>query len=286
MTGWKWPRPEGWRAHAEQALAEDLGSGDLTAACFAESDRVQAEIEAQAPGVLCGVGIAAFLLQADPGVRGEVLASDGDTVAAGQAVWRGTGPAAFLLSRERTALNYLMMLSGVATFTRRFVEAVAGTGARIADTRKTAPGLRALQKYAVRCGGGVNHRFGLFDAAMIKDNHIAACGSVAGAVARLRENLPHTATIEVECASLEEVDDAVAAGADAVLLDNMSPEQIREIVARYRGRAILEASGGVTLETVRAIAETGVDIISVGALTHSAPALPLHMEVRTSGEHR
>lgn len=276
--GWLRPYPFDWEPVLERALVEDLGPGDLTAACLPRDLTVNGMIEAQADGVLCGVGVAAACLGRVANVQ--VRLSDGSAVEPGDTVLTFSGPAAECLSHERTALNFLMHLSGVATLTRAFVSAVAGTGAQIVDTRKTLPGMRSLQKYAVRCGGGKNHRLGLYDAVMIKDNHIRAAGSIAEAVQRVRRTAPHTAKIEVEADRPDQADEAVAAGADIVLLDNMPPETMRTIVERHRGSAVkFEASGGVRLETVRAIAESGVDLISVGALTHSAVALPLHLEL-------
>ena len=187
-------------------------------------------------------------------------------------------PAKRALMVERTALNFLMHLSGVATLTNEFVKRIDGTGAKIIDTRKTLPGMRALQKYAVRCGGGHNHRMGLYDGAMIKDNHIAALGSIQAAVEKVRSYASHLIRIEVECENLQQVEEAVNAGADVVLLDNMDPFMMREAVQGFRGKVLFEASGGVSIDTVRGVANTGVDLISVGALTHSAVALPIHLE--------
>lgn len=280
MSGWLGPAPAGWERIVDAAYEEDLGHGDLTACLWDhEPPTVSWRIEAQAPGVLCGSAIAAYgLLAAGPMLDWEV--GDGSAIEPGTTILRGRGPADRLLARERVALNFLMHLSGVATLTRRFVEAVEGTGARIVDTRKTLPGLRALQKYAVRCGGGSNHRMGLYDGLMIKDNHIAAAGGVAAAVRRARERGPHTVRVEVECATPAQVDEAVEAGAEIVMLDNMGRDAMRDCVSRHRTSGVLfEASGGVDLESVRQVAETGVDLISVGALTHSAPALPIHLEV-------
>jgi nicotinate-nucleotide pyrophosphorylase (carboxylating) len=206
--------------------------------------------------------------------------ADGSAFAVGTKLVSVDGRAADLLTGERTALNFLQQLSGVATLTRQFVDAVAGTKARVVDTRKTTPGLRALEKYAVRMGGGHNHRLGLDDGILIKDNHIAAAGGVTAAVTAARREAPHAARVEVECTTPNQIDEALAAGADAILLDNMSVAQIASAVGWIAGRAVVEASGGVTLATVRAIAETGVDLISVGALTHSAPAIDLSMKIK------
>jgi nicotinate-nucleotide pyrophosphorylase (carboxylating) len=240
-------------------------------------------IEAQADGILCGAGIAEHLLAPmttfDQLELLSVNFNDGDAIRRGDRIIEGTLNARRLLSAERLALNFLMILSGVATLTSQFVQRVEGTRAKIVDTRKTIPNLRSLQKYAVRCGGGSNHRMGLFDAAMVKDNHILAVGSITEAVQRIRSYASHMTKIEVECTSLDQVDEAVRARADVILLDNMDPFMMREAVKRHEGRVLFEASGGISLETVRGVAQTGVDIISVGALTHSAVSLPFHLEV-------
>jgi len=260
-----------------RALAEDVGTGDVTtAATVPPGTRARARITQKQPGAVFGLAAAETTFRAlDPGVRLTRQASEGR--------WREGGPvldiegdAAALLTAERTALNFLQRLSGVATMTARYAEAVAGTGARVLDTRKTTPGLRALEKAAVAAGGGTNHRAGLYDAILIKENHAAMAGGVAAAVRAARDAAPHV-PLEVECRTIAEVDEALAAGAPRLLLDNMTPALLREIVARVDGRAELEASGGVTLETIREIAGTGVDFVSVGALTHSAPALDLSL---------
>jgi nicotinate-nucleotide pyrophosphorylase (carboxylating) len=261
-----------------RALAEDVGSGDLTThATVPPGARARARITQKQPGVLYGLDAATLAFAVlDPDARFRALAEEG--------VWRGGGPvldmegqAAALLSAERTALNLLQRLSGVATLTARYVEAVRGTRARVLDTRKTTPGLRMLEKAAVVAGGGTNHRVGLFDAILIKENHAAMAGGVGEAVRKARAAAPNGTLVEVECRNDEEVEEALAAGATRILLDNMSPEQMRPIVARVDGRAELEASGGIDLETIRGVAEAGVDFISVGALTHSAPALDLSL---------
>lgn len=282
MSVWLQPEPTNWWPIVEDALTEDIGSGDITGGCL-EPDRMFSwRIEAQAEGYLCGVGICDFLFGPAGGdpedTWVEVHRVDGDFVKRGDLVIEGKALARRVLAAERTALNFLMHLSGVATLTHQFVQRVEGTGARIIDTRKTLPMLRSLQKYAVRCGGGHNHRMGLFDGALIKDNHIAAVGGIRQAVERVQSYASHMTKIEVECESLEQVDEAVRAGADIVLLDNMDPFMMREAVTKVKGKCLLEASGGVSLETVRAIATTGVDLISVGALTHSAQGLPFHLE--------
>ncbi len=260
-----------------RALSEDVGDGDLTTASTVPPDaRARAEITQKAPGVIFGLAVAEEAFRAlDAAVMFERLSPEGE--------WREGGPvlevvgaAPALLTAERTALNFLGRLSGVATLTHRYVQAVEGTGARILDTRKTTPGLRLLEKAAVAAGGGTNHRAGLYDAILIKENHAAIAGGVGKAVRLARAQSPDV-PLEVECRFLEEVDEALAAGAPQILLDNMSLDQLRAAVARVAGRASLEASGGVTLETVRDIAATGVDFVSVGALTHSAPALDLSL---------
>ncbi len=272
---WRPPQPEGWEALVNQELAEDIGAGDLTEPCLPEDTVYDWYIEAQADGIACGVAIAAHILEAD-----EIAVHDGDAVKDKTLMLAGRAPARWLLKRERTALNFLMHLSGIATLTNRYVQAVEGTSARILDTRKTLPGLRRLQKYAVRCGGGQNHRFRLDDGLMIKDNHIRMAGSITSAVSAARKTAGHMAKIEVECETIKQAKEAVNAGAEIVMLDNMAPEKMREAVELLGSRVTLEASGGINLETVRAVAETGVHAISVGALTHSAPSLSIHMEIR------
>jgi nicotinate-nucleotide pyrophosphorylase (carboxylating) len=261
------------------ALAEDIGAGDVTTEATVSADAVgAAELIVKEAGVVCGLRVAeATFLALDPDIRFEPLARDGDVVEPPAVVARVSGSQRAILTGERVALNFLGRLSGIATLTRRYVDAIDGTGAAVLDTRKTTPGLRALEKHAVASGGGRNHRFGLDDAVLIKDNHLRAAGSIAGAVELIRAacDLP----IEVECETLEQVGDALAAGVDAILLDNMTPAQLRDSVALAGGRARLEASGGITLDTIRAIAETGVDEISVGALTHSAPSLDVSLEL-------
>jgi nicotinate-nucleotide pyrophosphorylase (carboxylating) len=274
------PAPLVARAVTE-ALAEDLGlAGDVTSAATVPAGvRASAVLAARRPGAVAGLALAEAAFRAlDPVVRFEPHVGDGAAVAAGDVLARVEGQARALLSAERVALNFLGRLSGIATLTRRYVEAVAGTGAAIVDTRKTTPGLRAFEKYAVRCGGGRNHRSGLFDAVLIKDNHIAAAGGLAQAVERARAHAGHMLKIEVEVDTLAQLADALRHPIDVVLLDNMTPAQLREAVAVVAGRVLTEASGGVSLETVRAIAETGVDLISVGALTHSAPVLDLGLD--------
>lgn len=273
--------PEALAGVVRAALDEDAAFRDVTTIATILSDRhARGTIVARADGVIAGTDLAieAFR-QLDPGVTVRVDVEDGTRVARGTPLLFLSGHARALLSAERVALNFLQRLSGVATLTRRFVDAVAGTGASILDTRKTTPGLRALERYAVRAGGGVNHRFDLASAVMIKDNHLAAVdGDVALAVRRAREHAPPPVRVEVECDTPEQVRAALDAGADVIMLDNMPPAVMAECVATIGGRATVEASGGVRLDTVRAIAETGVDWISVGALTHSAPALDIALD--------
>jgi nicotinate-nucleotide pyrophosphorylase (carboxylating) len=261
------------------ALAEDIGGGDVTTEATVAEDAVgTAELIVKEPGVVCGLRAAEATFRAlDPEIRFEALASDGDLVESPAVVARVAGSERALLTGERVALNFVGRLSGIATLTRRYVEAIDGTGAAVLDTRKTTPGLRALEKHAVATGGGRNHRFGLDDAVLIKDNHLRAAGSLRAAVELVRSatDLP----IEVECETRDEVAEAIELGVDAILLDNMTLDDLRGAVALVRGRARLEASGGVSLETIRAIAETGVDEISVGALTHSARSLDVSLEL-------
>ena len=263
------------------ALAEDLGrAGDITSqACIAPGSRLEAAFTARQAGVVAGLDCGRLAVAAmDPGVAFQPLHHDGDAIEAGQPLARVGGDAQAILAAERTGLNLLGRLCGIATLTAAYVRAVEGTGARIADTRKTTPGLRALEKYAVRCGGGLNHRFGLDDAILIKDNHVAACGGVGAALARAKAAAGHLVMIEVEVDSLDQLGEALPYDPDVIMLDNFSLADLREAVRRTAGRVRLEASGGVSLLTVRAIAETGVDVISVGALTHSAPALDVGLD--------
>ncbi|GAB4454532.1 MAG: carboxylating nicotinate-nucleotide diphosphorylase [Armatimonadaceae bacterium] len=262
------------------ALSEDIGEGDITSQVTVPAEAsATATMLVKADGVLAGLEVAmrTFTL-VDDTVQTTLQAADGDTVTAGTVIATVIGPARSLLTAERVALNVLQRMSGTATLTRKFVDAVSGTGARIVDTRKTTPGLRVLEKYAVRQGGGYNHRIGLYDCILIKDNHLAAGGGVKATIERARAQAPHTVKIEVECKSLAEVEAAVIARADIILLDNMPVDTLRAAVTRIGNRATTEASGGINLNTVRAVAETGVDVISVGALTHSAPALDISLE--------
>ena len=263
------------------ALAEDLGrAGDITSeACVDPQARLKVQFAVRAAGVISGLDCARLALAAmDPSIRFSAQRRDGDVVSAGEVLAHAEGNARAILAAERTALNLLGRMSGVASLTHAYVRAVEGTGAVIVDTRKTTPGLRLLEKYAVRCGGGVNHRFGLDDAILIKDNHVAASGGVGEALKRAKAAAGHLVKIEVEVDSLEQLDEALEYAPDVVMLDNFGLDDLREAVRRGAGRVRLEASGGVNLETVRAIAETGVDVISVGALTHSAAVLDIGLD--------
>ena len=263
------------------ALEEDLGrAGDITSDLTipAETQSI-AGLVARKPGTIAGLIAAqsAFGL-VDPAVRFEVETPDGATVKAGTLLARISGPARAILTGERVALNFAGHLSGIATATRALVDAVAGTKARIVCTRKTTPGLRVLEKYAVRCGGGFNHRFGLDDAVLIKDNHLVAAGGIKPAIERVRAGLGHMAKIELEVDTLAQLEEALGLGIDTILLDNMAPDTLKQAVALAHGRATLEASGNITLATVRAVAETGVDYISSGGITHSATSLDLGLD--------
>jgi nicotinate-nucleotide pyrophosphorylase (carboxylating) len=265
------------------ALAEDLADGEdvTTAATVPAATSGRAGLIARSAGVVAGLPVAAAAFQLGPGGAEVSIgydAADGDRVSPGQQVLAVGGPVAAILTAERTALNLLCHLSGVATLTRRFADEVAGTHARIRDTRKTMPGLRALQKYAVRCGGGVNHRMSLSDAALVKDNHVAAAGSVGAAFAAVRRQAPGV-PVEVECDTLAQVAEALGAGADLILLDNFSVADMAAAVELTAGRAKLEASGRITIDSARAVAQTGVDYLSVGALTHSAPVLDIGLDL-------
>jgi nicotinate-nucleotide pyrophosphorylase (carboxylating) len=262
----------------DRALAEDLGSGDVTSEAVVPADALaRGRIEQKAPGVIAGLAAAETVFRrVDPALRWHARVTEGEWREGGL-VAEVAGSARSILAGERVALNFLGRLSGVATLTARYVRAIDGTGARILDTRKTMPGMRALEKQAVVAGGGHNHRAGLFDAMLVKENHSALGGGVGEATRNALAAAPGGMLVRIECATLDEVDQALEAGANSILLDNMSPGELREAVSRTKGRADTEASGGVNLDTVRAIAETGVDWISVGALTHSAPALDLSL---------
>jgi nicotinate-nucleotide pyrophosphorylase (carboxylating) len=270
------------RRAVEAALAEDLGrAGDVTSAATIPAEaRATAAIVARAAGRLAGIQLAEAAFAAlDPGVSFKAELADGAHLAPGSIVARIEGPARAVLSSERVALNFLGHLSGVATATAAYADLIAHTQAKICCTRKTTPGLRVFEKYAVRCGGGANHRFGLDDAILIKDNHIAIAGGIEPALRAARAAAGHLVKIEIEVDTLDQLDRVIAEGADVVLLDNMGPEMLREAVARVAGRMRTEASGNVSLETVVAIAETGVDLISVGRITHSAPTLDLGLDI-------
>jgi nicotinate-nucleotide pyrophosphorylase (carboxylating) len=267
------------------ALAEDLGlAGDLTTnATIDAGATAEAVIAARMPGVIAGIEVARAAFQVLDSEAGfEIINGDGAHIKAGMTVARIQGNARALLSSERVALNFLGRMSGIATLTNRYVEAIKDTKAHITDTRKTTPMLRAFEKYAVRCGGGMNHRAGLFDAILIKDNHIVAAGGLAQAIEKARAQAGHMIKIEVEVDSLTQLEVALKHKIDAVLLDNMTTDQLRRAVKLVNGRILTEASGGVTLDTVRVIAETGVNLISVGALTHSAPVLDLGLDFELS----
>ncbi|MBA2127275.1 carboxylating nicotinate-nucleotide diphosphorylase [Hyphomicrobium methylovorum] len=268
-------------AAVRAALDEDLGlAGDITTNATIPADaHAKAVIAARKPGVVSGLDVAEIAFsEFDSSIRFARAINDGDSVTAGTVVARIEGPARAVLSAERVALNFLGRMSGIATLTRRYVDAVAGTGARIVDTRKTTPGLRAFEKYAVRCGGGFNHRVGLFDAVLIKDNHIVAAGGIAPAIRAAKAAVGHMTKIEIEVDTLDQLELVLREPVDCVLLDNMNPATLAKAVQLVSGRCLTEASGGVTLETVNAIAKSGVDLISVGALTHSAPVFDFGLD--------
>lgn len=262
------------------ALNEDIGHGDITSeAIIPEHAEVTMRLVAREPLAVCGMEVARLVFAAvDPMIDCDVRVADGQSIAQGEVMASVFGPARGILAAERVALNLLQRMCGVATQTATFVKAVEGTGARILDTRKTVPGLRVLDKYAVRCGGGHNHRLRLDDAILIKDNHIAIVGSLSEAVTRAKRNSPATARIEVECDSLAQVEEALAAGADMVLLDNMEIAALQQAVALAKGRALCEASGNMMVDNVRSVAQTGVDFISVGRLTHSVMAADIGLD--------
>lgn len=275
--------PDDITATVRVALAEDVGAGDLTAALLPGRATAQAQVITREDAVLCGrAWFDETFRQLDARVAIDWQALDADRVTAGTILCTLAGPVRALLTGERTSLNFLQLLSGTATITRRYVQAIAGTGAVILDTRKTVPGLRRAQKYAVRCGGGQNHRLGLYDAILIKENHITAAGSVTAALRAAREHAPTDTPIEIEVENLDQLRAALEAGAEQLLLDNFSLKRLREAVEVTAGHARLEASGGITLENVRAVAETGVNYISIGTLTKHVRALDLSMRVTTS----
>jgi nicotinate-nucleotide pyrophosphorylase (carboxylating) len=270
--------PDDIAENVRRALAEDVGRGDLTAGLIARDTRARAQLITREEAILCGTAwFDEVFRQLDGNVRIDWSARDGDRLQANQILCTLEGPARALLTGERTAMNFLQTLSGTATAARRYVDAVAGTRAVILDTRKTIPGLRLAQKYATRCAGAENHRLGLYDAILVKENHISAAGSVSAAVRAARVQAPPGTTVEVEVETLDQLREALAAGADRLLLDNFSLKRLREAVAESKGRARLEASGGITLENVRAVAETGVDCISIGAITKHVRAVDLSL---------
>jgi nicotinate-nucleotide pyrophosphorylase (carboxylating) len=265
------------------ALDEDAPWGDITSqSLIPEAARMTAELVAREPGVLCGEDVFTEAMSlTDSAIATQFRVHDGDRFNTGDVLASIDGPARAVLQAERVALNFVQRLCGIATMTARYVAETAGTKARIVDTRKTTPGLRILERYPVRCGGGVNHRFSLSDAVMAKDNHLAVLGTnLAEAIRAARAALPHTTHFEVEVDSLEQIDEVLAAGVDTIMLDNFTTEDLRAGVEKVAGRALVEASGGITLERIREIAATGVDIISVGALTHSVRALDLGLDIR------
>jgi nicotinate-nucleotide pyrophosphorylase (carboxylating) len=274
------PLDERIRSIVERALEEDLGSGDRSSALFPESLRARGVIVAKQAGVLAGLPVAEEVFhQLDGNLAWNPCKHDGEKLREGETVVGLAGSLRAILAGERTALNFLQRMSGIATMTSRFVEAVAGTRAKILDTRKTAPGLRILDKDAVRAGGGFNHRFGLYDGVMLKDNHVRAAGGIEPAVRAVRKRVPPGQKIEVEVTRMEEVEEALRAGAEIIMLDNMPVTEMKKAVQFIKGRVLVEASGGVSLENVGEIAAAGVDLISVGALTHSVKALDLSLEV-------
>lgn len=264
----------------DQALREDIGTGDLSTRILPENLTGLAKLYAKQEGVVVGLGLAEqVFLRVDPRIQVNCLAKDGDIVKVGGVVLELVGPFSSILQGERTALNFLQHLSGIATATKRAVDKVAGFPVNIVDTRKTLPGWRALQKYAVRVGGGQNHRFGLYDAVMLKDNHLAAVGGLTEAVEQIRVQVGHMVKVEVECETIEQVKEAVSCNVDVIMLDNMGIKEMREAVQYIDGRAIVEASGGMKEERLREVAETGVDIISIGALTNSVKALDFSLDL-------
>lgn len=263
----------------ENALLEDIHTGDITTlAVVPESRKIRAKLVAKEPMILCGNNVASRVFHfLDQAICYNSRYQDGSHLESGEIIAEISGEAALLLQGERVALNLLQRMCGIATLTSRFVEAVRGTKARVVDTRKTTPGLRQLEKYSVRVGGGSNHRTGLYDGVLIKENHIAAAGGISVAIQRARANIPHTLKIEIETETLMQVEEALNSGADIIMLDNMDNATMKKAVEMIDGSALVEASGGVNLETIRNIAETGVDLISVGALTHSARAMDISM---------
>jgi len=265
----------------DSALEEDLGPGDITTEALVDlSVKGEARLIAKEEIILAGIGVFSRVFsRLDPEIVVETKYRDGEAVSNGEDIGIVKGSMRGILSGERTALNFLQRLSGIATLTRKYVERTDSSKVRVIDTRKTTPGLRILEKYAVRRGGGFNHRFGLFDGILIKDNHIAVAGSIAKALARIKGRVPHTLRIEVEVEDIKGVEEAIGAGADAILLDNMSLKEMREAVSIAGGRVLLEASGGITLESIEEVSKIGIDLISVGAITHSARSVDISLEV-------
>jgi len=265
----------------DSALEEDLGPGDITTEALVDlSVKGEARLIAKEEIILAGIEVFSRVFsRLDPEIVVETKYRDGEAVSNGEDIGIVKGSMRGILSGERTALNFLQRLSGIATLTRKYVERTDSSKVRVIDTRKTTPGLRILEKYAVRRGGGFNHRFGLFDGILIKDNHIAVAGSIAKALARIKGRVPHTLRIEVEVEDIKGVEEAIGAGADAILLDNMSLKEMREAVSIAGGRVLLEASGGITLESIEEVSKTGIDLISVGAITHSARSVDISLEV-------
>jgi nicotinate-nucleotide pyrophosphorylase (carboxylating) len=263
------------------ALEEDLGSGDITTSAIIDpSAKGKARALAKEEIILAGTDVFSMVFsKLDPEIAVEFDYHDGDVVANGKDICIVKGPLRGILSGERTALNFLQHLSGIATLTRKFVEKTARFNVRVVDTRKTTPSLRVLEKYAVTVGGGFNHRFGLFDGILIKDNHIAIDGSISEAVKKVKAKIPHTLRVEVEVDDIKDIEEAIRAGADAILLDNMSPKELREAVSIAEGRVLLEASGGITLESVEEIAKTGINLVSIGSITHSARSVDIGLEI-------
>lgn len=268
------------------ALDEDIGIGDVTTMSTIPKDALgRGFVRSKSACVVAGLVVVPKLLElVDRRATARCVVNDGEPVEAGTVVCETEGPMRALLMAERTLLNFVQRLSGTATLARKCVNAVKGRHCKIIDTRKTTPGLRQLEKYAVRLGGAMNHRYGLYDAALVKDNHIAACGSIAEAVARIRRSAPFMTPIEVECANLDQVREALSAGADFIMLDNVNIEEMAEAVRLIDGKAPVEASGGITLETLPRVADTGVDFISLGALTHSAPSVDFNMKVEPTNQ--
>ncbi len=264
----------------ERALKEDIGTGDLSTMIIPSDHLGEAKIYAKEHGIVCGINIAEMVFQkVDSRIRTEIYVNDGDRISPGVLVMKVFGPLAGILQAERTAINFMQHLSGISGMTRRLVDIVSDLGVKIVDTRKTMPGMRSLQKYAVRVGGGHNHRFGLYDAVMLKDNHHAVVGGLDKAICRVKEIVGHMVKIEVECETLDQVQDALDNGVDVIMLDNMSLEDMRIAVKVINKMAIIEASGGISEENIREVAETGVDILSVGKLTHSVMAVDFSMVV-------